>query len=471
MAQASCYDSTSYAISQTSAGDTLVNAKTGRTLFLDVNNGQVAALTATLFTVSQPFLVSSQTATITQGAVSGTPRVSFTVTPVAATLLTSTTESPQVKLNFARTQQWATSPPVTQREFLIDRPTYSCDTVAQTITTAATVAIVGAPAPGTNVTITTPLALWVQAGDVKFDGTTDGTSGTAGAISTLGGGGFTKAVWAGTNLTWANGVGSGTITDAVTNTTTSLLTLQHNSSGTVANGFGSRLLFNLQDDTTANQNAASITTTWTTAATATRTSNLVFNTVSSGAALAASLTLTPTTATFPQAVQVTFNGFSSVAITQTAAAGGTRNCLVITPAANLTVTSGTEDPQVIFAFDRVQTWNTTTPATQREFKINQPTYACNAISQTITDGATLAIVGGPIAGTNVTITNKHALWAQAGYITLPGNSGNSLRITSPTANGAVVVTVTGVGPTGAQTTIQGWMIVNVNGTDRFMPFW
>jgi len=39
------------------------------------------------------------------------------------------------------------------------------------------------------------------------------------------------------------------------------------------------------------------------------------------------------------------------------------------------------------------------------------------------------------------------------------------------ANGAVAVTITSLGPTGSQTTIQGWMKVNINGTLRYIPFW
>tara|TARA_R110000824_G_scaffold390246_1_gene586636 strand:+ start:302 stop:1498 length:1197 start_codon:yes stop_codon:yes gene_type:complete len=40
-----------------------------------------------------------------------------------------------------------------------------------TVTDAASVKIQGAPSAGTNVTITNPLALWVDSGDVRFDGT------------------------------------------------------------------------------------------------------------------------------------------------------------------------------------------------------------------------------------------------------------------------------------------------------------
>ena len=39
------------------------------------------------------------------------------------------------------------------------------------------------------------------------------------------------------------------------------------------------------------------------------------------------------------------------------------------------------------------------------------------------------------------------------------------------ANGTTAVTLTSLGPATAQTTVQGWLKVNINGTDRFIPFW
>lgn len=70
----------------------------------------------------------------------------------------------------ARTIQWATGAIATQREFLILAPTYSF-VGASTITNAATLAISGAPAAGTNATITNAYALWVQGGTTRLDGT------------------------------------------------------------------------------------------------------------------------------------------------------------------------------------------------------------------------------------------------------------------------------------------------------------
>jgi len=66
------------------------------------------------------------------------------------------------------TRQWATGALVTQRENLFIAPTYAF-AGASTLTTAATVAISGAPVAGTNATITNPYALWVQSGTSVFN--------------------------------------------------------------------------------------------------------------------------------------------------------------------------------------------------------------------------------------------------------------------------------------------------------------
>jgi hypothetical protein len=83
------------------------------------------------------------------------------------------------------------------------------------------------------------------------------------------------------------------VNDAVTNTTTTLATLTHNSSGTPAASFGSRLLFNLDSATVDDRNAAAIDVVWTTATDASRTSNILFSIVNSAAALATGMTIAP----------------------------------------------------------------------------------------------------------------------------------------------------------------------------------
>lgn len=101
---------------------------------------------------------------------SGSP-TALTVTGGAHTTLTASTESIGANLNFSATKQFATGAITTQREVVIQAPTYSA-VGASIITTAATLAVTGAPIAGTNVTITNPYAFWVQGGASLFDGKT-----------------------------------------------------------------------------------------------------------------------------------------------------------------------------------------------------------------------------------------------------------------------------------------------------------
>lgn len=84
---------------------------------------------------------------------------------------TASTEIPAVTLTTAG-RQWATGALATQREVLITQPAYSF-TGGSTLTTAATMAIGGAPISNTNTTLTNTHALLIQA-----TSTTDGTGGT-----------------------------------------------------------------------------------------------------------------------------------------------------------------------------------------------------------------------------------------------------------------------------------------------------
>jgi hypothetical protein len=91
----------------------------------------------------------------------------FAVTAPADTTLAAGTESVGVNLNTSATRQFATGNITTQREVVIQAPTYAF-VGASTITNAATLAITGAPIAGTNATITNPYALWVQSGYSYF---------------------------------------------------------------------------------------------------------------------------------------------------------------------------------------------------------------------------------------------------------------------------------------------------------------
>ncbi len=81
-------------------------------------------------------------------------------------------------------------------------------------------------------------------------------------------------------------------TDAATATTTIGETVGHNSSGTPAASFGVGTKYTLESSTTADQDASQISTIWTTATHASRTSALTFSTVTSAAALAETMRIT-----------------------------------------------------------------------------------------------------------------------------------------------------------------------------------
>lgn len=96
--------------------------------------------------------------TITQQVdTSGTP-TALTLTGAAHTTLAAGVEAIDVNYNLARTVQFATGAIATQRAYVIQAPTYAF-VAASTITTAATLAITGAPIAGANATITNAFAL------------------------------------------------------------------------------------------------------------------------------------------------------------------------------------------------------------------------------------------------------------------------------------------------------------------------
>jgi hypothetical protein len=84
------------------------------------------------------------------------------------------------------------------------------------------------------------------------------------------------------------------VRDSGTTTTTNGLTIGHQSTGTPGVGLGAGVLFNLDSSTTADQNAGQIAATWADATHATRSSNLVFYTVTSASALTEQMRLTAT---------------------------------------------------------------------------------------------------------------------------------------------------------------------------------
>lgn len=119
-------------------------------------------------------------------------RTLLTLTGVADTGITASTEQSDAVFNGARTITFATGALTNQRSFRFAAPTLAF-AGASTVTNAATVYIDRAPQAGTNATLTNAYALWVDAGTTRLDGTvllngaitadTTDSSGTPGAAT------------------------------------------------------------------------------------------------------------------------------------------------------------------------------------------------------------------------------------------------------------------------------------------------
>jgi hypothetical protein len=181
-------------ISSTYGGTGVNNA--GRTLTINTNSGTLAfgAASKTLTinnsiaisgtdSTTMTFPSSSDTVgglataqtwtavnTYTPGARSSGTAAYFTINAPADTSLTAGSEA--IGINFAgATRQHASNTNITtQREVVFSAPTYSAASATSTITSAATVAIAGAPTAGTNVAITNAYAFWVQGGQTRLNG-------------------------------------------------------------------------------------------------------------------------------------------------------------------------------------------------------------------------------------------------------------------------------------------------------------
>jgi hypothetical protein len=316
-------------------------------------------------------------------------------TPGSSTGRTLSTEINEFSYT-SGSKQWATGAITTQREILFSAPTYSF-VGASTITTAATIAISGAPIAGSNATLTSSYSLWTQDGQVQFD-----------------------------------------IQDSTAATQLSVLGLSRKTSATAAAGIGSSIDFTAPSDSGVQVAAGRIigglrSTTGTGAgvlvlqygtSNAYSTAGWLASGIMYGATLGiGTLTLATLTTTTSATIGITSSmvtylsnsssqgGHSFTGVVNTS---GARQFFTITPSANTGGTLSTEIKKFEYAA-YTQTWATGAITTQREAVWNAPTYAFVGAS-VITEAATLAITGAPIAGTNATITNAYSLWTQNGTV-------------------------------------------------------
>ncbi len=140
----------------------------------------------------------------------------------------------------------------------------------------------------------TALSTWTGSANITTVGTlTALTVGSSTGLVTWSSGALTNNTLAANSLLFASSTSAVTgnsanltysattgvldrISDAGTNTVVDLLTVTHNSSGSIVAAFGSGILFNGQSSTTADRNLGEINAQWTTATDATRVAKMVF---------------------------------------------------------------------------------------------------------------------------------------------------------------------------------------------------
>ncbi len=149
----------------------LITSATGVVTTLNATTTLNLAIgTATKTAINASTITNTVTNNIfTMIASSSTVPNAFLFTGAAHTGMTASAEVIDANWNLARIVGHATGAITNQRSFVIQAPSHSF-VGASTITNAATFAITGAPAAGTNATITNSYALWVQAGVSQFDG-------------------------------------------------------------------------------------------------------------------------------------------------------------------------------------------------------------------------------------------------------------------------------------------------------------
>lgn len=379
----------------------------------------------------------------TQGVATATPdRSLMTVTSAAHTAMTAA-EYINVDFDLSADQQFTAGATIaTQRAMRIQAPTYSA-TAAQTITNASTVEISGAPIAGTNMTITNPAALRIAAGQTLIPDGLVGTPAVAFGSSTNSG-----LYWhasAGVAIAYL-GVQQMRITTSVADFAGSVRTgagtvgaPSHSFTGATDKGMfdgGSNILEFATAGTQAMQINAS--------------QQVLLGIDGTEGAPAVSWIANPAMGMFKAGNSLGFSPNSPVTFGMSAigfspgsgdnlslgeTTGNGWRYLHISPAA--ADTSGTPAPRISVievahttltaaeytALDynlsaTVQFTAGATIATQRAAYIQAPTYAATA-AQTITDAATLAISGAPIAGTNMTLTRSVALRIEGGQISVP----------------------------------------------------
>lgn len=313
----------------------------------------VGSAAASTLNASNPFRV-------TQAAGSGgTPQMVVWATG-AMSSMTASTEAIQIHYNLSSTKTWATGNITTQREFLIQAPTYAF-AGASTITDAFTQYITGGPIAGTNATITRSWGLGV--------------------------GGKTLLSLAGT----ATNIGNSNVPlTVISNDNSGQAVVQFQN--TISSGYTA---FDMFDNSNVKQGS------------------VVWSNSGTGVFPSSFWLGHRTTAGHTRFVAITtsiadYNDSGDWSFTPAAATSGSQTYFKITSPASTGQTASTEAIGIDFDIDATRTWATGALTRQREVVFRQPTYAFAGAS-TLQQAATVDIMGAPIAGSNATFTYASAL--------------------------------------------------------------
>lgn len=408
------------------------------------------------------------------------------------------------------TKEWATGAITTQRENLFRSPTYSF-VGASTITVASTLAVEGPPAAGLNATITEARSLDVDPnaagtsmsviGQTAIEGTGGNTAvlsvyanRTSGAdfglkmeaTATTVNGSSTVYLNVGNTTLWTMTGGLATLSyeNATTNTTLDVFDTRRTTSGTAAVNMGAGHTMTLEDAGGTQFTASRYSTIIQTATAGTPSSQVDIYTVAAGT-LALQATFGSSSRGFyvPSTSRIAFgtpaaNGSLMISssictfnmgtiafgysFTTGVSSSGARKLMTFTAAAHTAQTAGTEISNFDINLSATKQWATGAITTQREIRIQAPTYAFVGAS-TITDAATFYINGAPQQGTNATITNAYALWIDAGRIRI--DQGVAL-------GGGAAPTLGTIGGSGPATAAQNqWLEVTIDGIRNWVPCW
>ncbi len=257
--------------------------------------------------------------------------------------------------------------------------------------------------------------------------------------------------------------------DAVTSSATVVANFSHQTSGTAAANFGTNIQLSGVDDGGTQRSIGIISSIWSSAVSASRSSIMRFQ-VAVSAVMTNALILNATSAQFSA-------GFP-LSISDTTASTTTAGALLIgTGTAATTVTFGAGNGNVggsLTTGGQITSNNAGAAAASPAFVSS----GTSTIGGGVTDGFTASYRLTPVYNGAFTVTRHNYIDVNNTTGTSTVTDGAVFRFNAVVgthcalaSDGAVVTTFTGVGPTGAQTTIQGWMKINVNGTMRYIPFW